>query len=119
MFNHGLIMSKDSSFISLVNPQDPTISFISELMPTTNEMLKYDLHFPNVMNDFLCFYREVLTTVNDMQQKIVLVAHNGTIFDTSFIFKNGILKLLSELNFIFNLGILKFVKLDYQTFMLP
>ena len=101
MFDHELIMSKDSSFISLVNPQDPTISFISELMPTTNEMLKYDLHFPNVMNDFLCFYREVLTTVNDMQQKIVLVVHNGTRFDIPlFICKNGILYTILYQNFV-------------------
>ena len=49
-------MVKVSSFHSIVNPQDPIPSFISKRTSITNEMVKYALPFPNVMNNFLCFY---------------------------------------------------------------
>ena len=86
MLDHGGITSKDTSFHSLVKPQEPIPLLISEFTSITNEMVKYALPFPDVMTDFLCFYREVLTKVNGRQQQIVLVAHNGTRFDIPFLF---------------------------------
>ena len=48
-------MVKVSSFHSIVNPQDPIPSFVSKRTSITNEMVKYALPFPNVINGFLCF----------------------------------------------------------------
>ena len=86
MLDHEGITDEDSSFYSLMKPQESTPLFISELTSITNEMVKDALPFPDIMTDFLYFYREVLTKVNVRQQQIVLVAHNGTRFDIPFLF---------------------------------
>ena len=50
-------------------------------------MEKDALPLPDLMRYFICFYIEVLTKFNGNQQQIVLVAHNGTIFENPFICK--------------------------------
>ena len=70
MLNHGGITVKDSSVHYLLKPQYTRPLFISEIASIYNEMEKYTLPIPNAMSNFMCFYREVLTKVNDGPKKL-------------------------------------------------
>ena len=49
-------------------------------------MVKDAFPFHNLLNDFICFYSELVPKFNVRQQQIVLVAHNGTQFYIPFLF---------------------------------
>ena len=59
MLNYEGITNEDSSVQYLVNPQDPSSLFISELTSITNEIVKHALLLPNAMNNVLYFNRYI------------------------------------------------------------
>ena len=73
------------------------------------------------MNDFTCFYREFVTTVDGrQQQKIVLVAKNGTSFYTPFLsakieYNNFVLNII----LLFHLGTVKLAKAVLASIPVP
>ena len=99
MIDHEVIMDEDSSFYSLVKPQEPIHLFVSELTSITDEMVKYALPLPDVMTELYVFNWEFLTKVNCRQHHIVLNAHNGKILDIPFLFEKWNITTISQ-NFV-------------------
>jgi DNA polymerase III alpha subunit (gram-positive type) len=84
------IALEDGSFESLVHPSKDISTFITSLTGITNDMVKTASDFTAVATDFFQFMGDtaqnhVTATASEIDH-IILVAHNGPVFDIPFSF---------------------------------
>ena len=75
---------EDASFMSFVRPKNPIPSYISEITNITNNHVCDANTFPEVAGAFLRFIQQYADDHNDPVDHILLVGHNGRVFDIPF-----------------------------------
>lgn len=86
------IALEDGSFDSLIRPNKDVSTFISSLTGITNEMVQTASTFPEVIVKFFEFVdglvNNFVSAASTPIENIVLVAHNGRVFDVPFLLRS-------------------------------
>jgi DNA polymerase III epsilon subunit-like protein len=86
------IALEDGSFESLIRPNKQVSTFISSLTGISNEMVQAASEFPSVVVEFFEFVDGLVDNFGSQAsvtiEKIILVVHNGRVFDVPFLMRS-------------------------------